>query len=583
MNTIDSPRARQFAWLAIGIYLVGLGISATLRAQGDFNVYYRAGHRVLHGLAIYPPDDSDRFLYAPIFAIGFAPLAALPRHLAQFVFFAVNAFSLIELIIGAGVILFGRERRLPAALIVVPVLLSFRFIDNNIEHGQINLPTLALIVWAIIYADESRDAWAGLMLAAAILIKPFGLLAALHLAIRRHFAALGWAVAAGIALIVVPIVVFGPHGWIDQTGAYVNAIASMTNRYRTMLTNQSAVSAVARLMSLRVGADAETSPTATIVGMGLEIILVAAVSLWDCDERCDRGNFASRLALCGLFCLMPSFTPISWKSYYAAMVVPYMALTAALWTDRTAGESAPISVWTLFALSVLLNLATGNYLNRIALFYSAHFLSSLLALGRRVRIVASKRDRGSPGVRPPSQMKWRSYPNFSAFKIGRRELVIHRDIAPHAAQIMQKLGELASASEAGAGNRESAFRLNLGGGLELFARRGRRGGMIASILSDVYLGMTPRPLTELAVTIEAMRRGIPVAEPMGAMVEWIGPALYRGFFLTRAVRGMTLWEFVKTDDDPTVRGHVLGQARAAIDTMHTKGSFTPISICTTCW
>ena len=281
MKTIDAARARQFAWLAIGVYLVGLGISATFRAQGDFNVYYRAGHRVLHGHAIYPPDDSDRFLYAPIFAIAFAPLAALPRHLAQFVFFAVNAFSLIELILGAGVILFGRERRLPAALIVVPVLLSFRFIDNNFDHGQINLPTLALIVWAIIYADESRDAWAGLMLAAAILIKPFAVLAALHLAIRRHFAALGWAVAAGIALLIVPIVIFGPHGWIDQTGAYVTAIASMTNRYRTMLTNQSAVSAVARLMSLRIGADAETSPAATIVGMGLEIMLVAAVSLWD--------------------------------------------------------------------------------------------------------------------------------------------------------------------------------------------------------------------------------------------------------------------------------------------------------------
>jgi tRNA A-37 threonylcarbamoyl transferase component Bud32 len=36
---------------------------------------------------------------------------------------------------------------------------------------------------------------------------------------------------------------------------------------------------------------------------------------------------------------------------------------------------------------------------------------------------------------------------------------------------------------------------------------------------------------------------------------------------------MTLWEFVKTDDDPTVREHVLEQARAAIDTMHDKGLF----------
>ena len=113
--------------------------------------------------------------------------------------------------------------------------------------------------------------------------------------------------------------------------------------------------------------------------MGLEIVLIAAVSLWDWMSD-ERGKFASRLALCGFFCLMPSFAPISWKSYYAAMLVPYMALTAALLTDRAAGKSAPKIVWTLFALSVLLNLATGNYLNRVALFYSAHFISSLLAL-----------------------------------------------------------------------------------------------------------------------------------------------------------------------------------------------------------
>ena len=167
-------------------------------------------------------------------------------------------------------------------------------------------------------------------------------------------------------------------------------------------------------------------------------------------------------------------------------------------------------------------------------------------------------------------MKWRPDPNFSTFRIGRRELVIHRDIAAHAAKIIQKLAELTSSSEVGAGNRESAFRIDLGG-VELYARRGRRGGMIGSILSDVYVGMAPRPLTELSLTIEAMRRGIPVAEPMGAIVEWIGPALYRGVFLTRAIRGMTLWEFVKTDDDPTVRSHVLAQARAAIDVMHDKG------------
>jgi hypothetical protein len=113
--------------------------------------------------------------------------------------------------------------------------------------------------------------------------------------------------------------------------------------------------------------------------MGLEIFLVAAVSLWDWMSDAQEKS-AGRLALCGLFCLMPSFAPISWKSYYAAMLVPYMALTAALVTNRAADKSAPKIVWALFVLSLVLNLAMGNYLNRVALFYSAHFISSLLAL-----------------------------------------------------------------------------------------------------------------------------------------------------------------------------------------------------------
>src|SRR6202167_2339293 len=116
-------------------------------------------------------------------------------------------------------------------------------------------------------------------------------------------------------------------------------------------------------------------------------------------------------------------------------------------------------------------------------------------------------------------MNWRADPNFSTFKVGSHELVMQRHIASRAADILRKLGELTSAVEAGVGNRGSAFRIDLGDGLELYARRGRRGGMIASILSDVYVGIAPRPLTELGVTIEAMRRGIPVAVPMGEMVE----------------------------------------------------------------
>jgi hypothetical protein len=173
-------------------------------------------------------------------------------------------------------------------------------------------------------------------------------------------------------------------------------------------------------------------------------------------------------------------------------------------------------------------------------------------------------------MRPASQIEWRD-PNFTRIKIARRDLILHRDIAALAPEILRSLSALGSTGESGAGNRQSAFRINIGGAPEMFVRRSRRGGIAALLLNDIYLGTIPRPLTELALTVDAMNRGVPVVEPMGAIVEWIGPAIYRGFFLTRAMPGMTLWKFLQTDDDPVVRSHVLERARAAIETMHAKG------------
>jgi 3-deoxy-D-manno-octulosonic acid kinase len=172
-------------------------------------------------------------------------------------------------------------------------------------------------------------------------------------------------------------------------------------------------------------------------------------------------------------------------------------------------------------------------------------------------------------MRPKSQMQWREDPDFARIELGRRVLLVHRDILEHAADIAVRLAALGS--ESGAGNRASAFRLSLAGGLELVARRSTRGGMMRYFTRRTFLGTEPRPFRELRDTVDARRRGVAVAEPVAAMAEWIAPAVYRGYFLTRAIAGMTLWEFMRTDDDLAVREHVLMKARAAIVTMHDRG------------
>ena len=102
------------------------------------------------------------------------------------------------------------------------------------------------------------------------------------------------------------------------------------------------------------------------------MILVALVLIWDSRSR-DLKTLRGRLALCGLFCLMPSFAPISWKSYYAAMLLPYMALVAALSTDRGDDRKADRVVGTLFGLAIALNYLPELHWNRLAFLLGALF------------------------------------------------------------------------------------------------------------------------------------------------------------------------------------------------------------------
>jgi 3-deoxy-D-manno-octulosonic acid kinase len=164
-------------------------------------------------------------------------------------------------------------------------------------------------------------------------------------------------------------------------------------------------------------------------------------------------------------------------------------------------------------------------------------------------------------------------PGFTTIRAPHGVLYLRNDLALEAPSILKRLGEVDRASDAGAGNRRGGFRLDINRQLTLFVRRARRGGVMRLLNRDIYFGWRPRPLRELATAAEAMRRAIPIAEPLGALIEPLALGFYRGAMITRALAGMTLWEFLQTDDDAYVRSHVLEQARRAISTMHRGGLF----------
>jgi hypothetical protein len=161
---------------------------------------------------------------------------------------------------------------------------------------------------------------------------------------------------------------------------------------------------------------------------------------------------------------------------------------------------------------------------------------------------------------------------FEQTALGRSTIYLARSIAGHAGRISRHLSSIDLGAQA-AGNRRSAVRLDLAGLPPMYARRCRRGGLARLVVSDLYAGTSPRPLRELVVSAIARQRGLPVAEPLGAIVETAGPLLYRGWFLSRALEGQTLWDLLLGGAAAERRHAALRMARASIDSAHQAGLF----------
>lgn len=119
--------------------------------------------------------------------------------------------------------------------------------------------------------------------------------------------------------------------------------------------------------------------------------------------------------------------------------------------------------------------------------------------------------------------------------------------------------------------RGAAHRVRLPGGLAAVLRCNRRGGWLARVVRETYVGPAPRPFRELAVTAEARRRGVAAAEVLAARVE--GRLAYRGAIVTAEVpEAVPVVEALRVADDDRRRALAAAVARAVAG-MHRAGVF----------
>jgi hypothetical protein len=90
--------------------------------------------------------------------------------------------------------------------------------------------------------------------------------------------------------------------------------------------------------------------------------------------------------------------------------------------------------------------------------------------------------------------------------------------------------------------REKLRSFRLGNGETALIRTYRHGGVFGPITGCMFFTWPPRPFRELGITEELHRRGLPTVEVYGACVEPIWGPLYRGWLITRELKGARdLW------------------------------------------
>jgi alpha-1,2-mannosyltransferase len=370
---------RRRVWVVLALLLVVYASRHVTRSMGDFKVYHRAAMRAVSGQTIYRLEDPHRYLYAPIVTFAFFPLAVLPSFVGKILWFLVNIAVIVSILRSTAELLF-RDGRAPPGFYLLVVLLSFRFIDNNLGHGQLNLVLLWLVLRAYRYASLGQYEFAGLALAAAIAAKIVPVVLLVQVLLRRQWRFALWTALGFALLMLLPALWWGRdypqllRDWVtvlvDQAGHY-----KMGNKI-----NQSIAAFTYRLFRpypegsplIELSPNAVGVITLLVHGLFLAPLVLLSIRLAALRRPEPQGPNGDELSLYLLYSTVAA--PYSWKYYFANLIFPLGGAASRLWGPQRGRFAAGLGI--VFALNLLAGLELlGKPLSTTFQLWSFHFLA----------------------------------------------------------------------------------------------------------------------------------------------------------------------------------------------------------------
>ncbi len=232
----------------LGLLVVAFGGVTLLRSaylttrKTDFGVYARAAWAVRTGGDPYrTADDNDwHYVYPPPFVLLFLPLADppagadragyLPYPLGVVIWYAVGL-----LLLGYALHTFAAVC-LPTAIPwsrrwwyarLLPFDLCVAALGFTLARGQANILLVAILAAAFAAAIRATPIRSGAWFAAAACLKVFPALLVLFPMVRREWrAAIGYVGGAAVLLLVLPALMWGPKGAVEQNVRFLQLVVA---------------------------------------------------------------------------------------------------------------------------------------------------------------------------------------------------------------------------------------------------------------------------------------------------------------------------------------------------------------------
>ncbi len=317
--------------------------------------------------------DNPFYIYPPFFLTLIAPLTHLPTPAAAAVFETSKWIALLLSLWLAWRLCSPTDEDVPPIVALGSLICTWRFFDNDLGMGNINILLLAVILAGIYLAGRRQHLLAGALIAVAASIKVTPALILVYFLYKRWWKTLpGALIGLAICLIIWPALWFGwENNWHLLASWYHAVVAGFIEHgaVRSEHTNQALVGIINRLFGPHVGILSGRGEDVylTIINLPpfardlLRLLLAGGIVgglAWTCRHavrpRENPLGYAAEISLVLIAMLLLS--GLSWKAHFVTMTLPYSVLLAYLADRRySPGPSRTVGVLLLasFALGTL--------------------------------------------------------------------------------------------------------------------------------------------------------------------------------------------------------------------------------------